>query len=430
MATANTLPRVVIVGGGFGGLRAALALRHAPVAITLIDRGNHHLFQPLLYQVATAVVPPTEIATPIRSLLRRQRNATVLMGYVNGVDVDHRTVQVAGFDRPLAYDYLILATGAQNSYFGHTDWAPYALGLKTARDALVIRDRILKAFELAEIETDPERRKELLTFVIAGGGPTGVEMAGALAEMAQATLRGEFRRIDPHSARILVVDLAPRLLMAYPEDLAQKAKTKLEQLGVEVRLNHAIDRVNSAGVVVKGEQIRSYCVIWAAGVSASPAGNWLGADTDRIGRIKVKPDLTLPQHPEIFVVGDTALIEEAGKPLPGVAQVAIQSGKYAAHVIRQRVTGRAPLPSFKYSDRGNMATVTRGYAVVDSRFLRTAGFIGKLVWAFLHILYLSAFENRFLVFFRWTWEIVSDQRGARLIYDTRRPERTDTVPRD
>ena len=430
MATDKRLPRVVIVGGGFGGLNATRALRHTPVEITLIDQANHHLFQPLLYQVATSVLPSTEIATPIRSLLRYQRSATVLMGEVKGVDVDQRVVQVAGFDRPLAYDYLILATGAQNSYFGHTDWEPYALGLKTARDALVIRDRILKAFELAEIETDPERRKELLTFVIVGGGPTGVEMAGALAEMAHATLRGEFRRIDPHTARILVVDFAPRLLMAYPENLAQKAKTKLEQLGVEVRLNDAIESVNSAGVVVKGEEICSYCVIWAAGVSASPAGKWLGAETDRIGRIKVKPDLTVPQHPEILVVGDTAFIEETGKPLPGVAQVAIQSGKYAAHVIRQQVIGRAPLPPFKYSDRGNMATVTRGYAVVDSRFLRTAGFIGKLIWAFLHILYLSAFENRFLVFFRWTWEIVSNQRGARLIYDTRPPEKASVFPHE
>jgi NADH dehydrogenase len=418
------LPRVVIVGGGFGGLNAARALRHTPVEITLIDRANHHLFQPLLYQVATSVLPPTEIATPIRNLLRKQQNVTVLMGEVIGVDADRRELSVTGFDQPVAYDYLVLATGVQGSYFGHDEWEPYAPGLKTARDALVIRNQILKAFELAEVETDPERRKELLTFVIVGGGPTGVEMAGALAEMAHATLADEFRRIDPRSARIILVDTAPRLLMPYPENLANKVKTKLEKLGIEVRPGHAVELVDVEGVIVNGERIRSECVIWAAGVSASPAGKWLGAETDRAGRVKVEADLTVPNHPEIFAVGDTAFIEEAGKPLPGVAQVAIQSGKYAARVIQQRLTDEAPLPPFKYFDKGNMATVSRGYAVVDSKFMRTAGFIGKLGWAFLHILYLSAFQNRIIVFFRWTWGIISNQRGARVIYETRPPEKS------
>ena len=418
------LPRVVIVGGGFGGLNAARALKRTPVEIVLIDRANHHLFQPLLYQVATSVLPPTEIATPIRNLLRRQQNATVLMGEVTSVNADRQLLSVSGFDQPVAYDYLVLATGAQGSYFGHDEWEQYAPGLKTARDALVIRNQILKAFELAEVETDPERRKELLTFVIVGGGPTGVEMAGALSEMAHATLADEFRRINPRSARILLLDAAPRLLMPYPENLSQKVKAKLEKLGVEVRPGHAVELVDAEGVIVNGERIRSRCVIWAAGVSASPAGKWLGAETDRAGRVKVLPDLTVPNHPEIFVVGDTAfIIEEDGKPLPGVAQVAIQSGKYAARVIRQRVQHEAPLPPFKYFDKGNMATVTRGYAVVDSKFMRTAGFIGKLGWAFLHILYLSAFQNRIIVFFRWTWEIISNQRGARVIYETRPPEK-------
>jgi NADH:ubiquinone reductase (H+-translocating) len=416
-------PRVVIVGGGFGGLNVARALKRTPVEIVLIDRSNHHLFQPLLYQVATSVLPPTEIATPIRNLLRRQKNVTVLMGEVTGVDADRHVVHVTGFDQPVAYDYLVLATGAQGSYFGHDEWEPYAPSLKTARDALVIRGKILRAFELAEVETDLERRKELLTFVVVGGGPTGVEMAGALSEMAHATLADEFRRIDPRSARIILADAAPRLLMPYPENLSQKVKAKLEKLGVEVRPGHAVELVDAEGVIVNGERIRSSCVIWAAGVSASPAGQWLGAETDRAGRAKVQADLTVPNHPEIFVVGDTALIEEDGKPLPGVAQVAIQGGKYAAHVIRQRVQNKDPLPPFKYFDKGNMATVTRGYAVIDSRVMRTAGFIGKLGWAFLHILYLSAFENRIIVFFRWTWEIISNQRGARVIYETRPPEK-------
>lgn len=415
------LARVVIVGGGFGGLNAARALKRAPVEIVLIDRTNHHLFQPLLYQVATSVLPVTEIAAPIRNLLRRQHNVTVWMGEVTGVDADRRLVYVASFDQPVAYDYLVLATGAEGSYFGHAEWQPYAPGLKTARDALALRDKILSAFELAEVESDPERRKELLTFVIVGGGPTGVEMAGALAEMTHATLAAEFRRFDPHSTRILLIDAAPRLLTPYPEELSQRTRAKLEQLGVEVRLGHPIEMVNGEGIVLNGESIRSRCVIWAAGVSASPAGKWLGAETDRAGRVKVNSDLSVPNRPEIFVIGDTAFLEQDGKPLPGVAQVAIQGGKYVARVIQQRVTNGPPLLPFKYFDKGNMVTVTRGFAVVDSKFMRTAGFLGKLAWAFLHILYLSAFQNRFLVFFRWTWGIISHQRGARVIYETKPP---------
>jgi NADH:ubiquinone reductase (H+-translocating) len=428
MAANQKLPRVVIIGGGFGGLNAARALKRTPVEIVLIDRANHHLFQPLLYQVATSVLPPTEIATPIRNLLRKQQNVTVLMGEVIGVDTEKRILSVMGFDQPMAYDYLVLATGAQGSYFGHDEWESYAPGLKTARDALVIRNKILKAFEAAEVENDPARRKEQLTFVIVGGGPTGVEMAGALSELAHAALADEFRRIDPRSARIILLDAAPRLLMPYPENLAQKVKAKLEKLGVEVRPGQTVELVDAEGVVVNGERIRSECVIWAAGVSASPAGKWLGAETDRAGRVKVKADLSVPNHPEIFVVGDTALIEEDGKPLPGVAQVAIQGGKYAARVIRQRVQNEAPLPPFKYFDKGNMATVTRGFAVVDSKFMHTAGFIGKLGWAFLHILYLSAFENRIIVFFRWSWGIIFKQRGARVIYETRPPEKSGAFP--
>lgn len=423
MSTDQQLPRVVIVGGGFGGLNAARSLKHAPVEIVLIDRANHHLFQPLLYQVATSVLSPTEIATPVRNLLRHQRNVTVLMGEVNGIAADRRVVYVAGFAQPVVYDYLVLGTGAQGSYFGHDEWETYAPGLKTARDALVVRNKILSAFELAEVEADPERRKELLTFVIVGGGPTGVEMAGALAEMTRASLTDEFRRIDPRTARIVLVDAAPRLLMPYPEKLAHKVQAKLEKLGVEVRPGHPVELIDAEGVTINGERICSQCVIWAAGVQASPAGKWLGVETDRVGRVKVKTDLSVPDHPEIFVVGDTAYVEENGKPLPGVAQVAIQSGKYAAHVIEKRVKHEAPPPPFKYFDKGNMATVSRGFAVVDSKVMRTAGFIGKLGWAFLHILYLSAFENRIIVFFQWTWGILTRQRGARVIYHAAQPEK-------
>jgi NADH dehydrogenase FAD-containing subunit len=423
MSGDQKLPRVVIIGGGFGGLNAARALKRAPVEIVLIDRANHHLFQPLLYQVATSVLPPTEIATPIRNLLRRQKNVTVLMGEVIGIDAAQRAVRIAGLERTIAYDYLIIATGMHTSYFGHDDWEQFAPGLKSARDALIVRNKILSAFELAEVEVDVERRKELLTFVVVGGGPTGVEMAGALAEMAHATLADEYHNSDPRSARIILADAAPRLLMPYPENLSQQVKVKLEKMGVEVRLSQPVELIDAEGVVINGEQIRSQCVIWAAGVKASPAGAWLSAETDRAGRVKVKPDLSVPDHPEIFVVGDTAYIDEAGKPLPGVAQVAIQSGKYAARVIEHGITQAAPPPPFKYFDKGNMATVTRGYAIVDSKFMRTAGFIGKLAWAFLHILYLSAFENRVIVFFRWTWEIVTNQRGARVIYHTESAEK-------
>ncbi len=419
------LPRVVIIGGGFGGLNAARALKRAPVEVVLIDRENHHLFQPLLYQVATSVLPPTEISTPLRYLLRRQRNATVLMGEVTGVDTKRRLIQVAGFAAPVSYDYLIMATGMQDNYFGHAEWPAHAPGLKSAGDGIVLRNRILKAFELAEIEANPERRKDLLTFVIVGGGPTGVEMAGALAEMAHATLADEFRHIDPRSTRIVLVDAVPRLLTAYPDDLAQKAQAKLEEMGVEMWLGHPVEQVDAEGVIINGKRLCSLCVIWAAGVRATPAAAWLGAQADRAGRLIVKPDLSLPEHPEIFVVGDIAHIENDGKPLPGVAQVAIQGGKYAAHVIRQHVNQGPPPPPFKYFDKGNMATVTRGYAIVDSKYMRTAGFLGKLAWAFLHILYLSSFEDRFLVFFRWTWAIITHQRGARIIYGSKLPDSTE-----
>lgn len=321
------LPQIVIVGGGFGGLAAAKALKNTQAEITLIDRTNHHLFQPLLYQVATAALTPSQIATPTRSILRKQRNTTVILGEATGVDTDQKCVLVSDADRqnvPLAYDYLILATGATHSYFGHNEFEEFAPGLKSLADAEAARNKILQAFELAEAEDDPSRHRDLLTFILVGAGPTGVEMAGALGVLVRTTLKSDFRRIDPASARIVLVDMAPRVLPPFSEDLSKAARQRLEKLGVEVRLGHSVDQIDADGIVVAGERIASKTVIWTAGVAPSPAGKWLRAETDRAGRVRTQKDLTVPGHPEIFVVGDTASLDQDGKPLPGVAQVAIQ----------------------------------------------------------------------------------------------------------
>ena len=335
-------PRIIIVGGGFGGLAAAKALKHTPAQIILIDRANHHLFQPLLYQVATAALTPSQIATPIRSILRKQKNVTVVLGEVTGVDKERKCVLVSTADRervPVAYDYLILATGATHSYFGHNEFEEFAPGLKSLADAVSARNRILQAFEQAEAEDDPGRYRDLLTFILVGAGPTGVEMASALAILVRTTLKSDFRRIDPTSARIVLVDMAPRVLPPFSEDLSEAAKRRLEDLGVEVRLGHSVDQIDDDGIVVAGERIASKTVIWTAGVAPSPAGKWLKVETDRAGRVRVQQDVTVPGHPEIFVVGDTASFEEDGKPLPGVAQVAMQQGHYAGKVIHTRVNG-------------------------------------------------------------------------------------------
>jgi len=416
VAAQHTLPHVVIVGAGFGGLQAARALKHTPVRVTLVDRTNHHLFQPLLYQVATSVLSPNDIAAPTRHLLRGQKNLTVAMAEVSRIDTAQREVQ--GSERRLRYDYLVLATGAQGSYFGHDEWAEFAPSLKNIAGALVLRDRILKAFEFAEIQEDPSQHRDLLTFVLVGGGPTGVEMAGALASMTRATLRSEFRRIDPASARIILVDAGPRILATYAESLSRKTHAKLTRMGVEIRTGARVEHVDADGVVVSAERIPSRCVFWTAGVHASPAGVWLGAETDHAGRVKVGPDLTVPGHPEIFVVGDTACIEEHGKPLPGLAQVAMQSGHYAGRSIAQRVTGRPALPPFKYLDKGNMATVSPWFAVMESGRVKLSGFPAKVLWAFLHVLYLSGFENRLMVLLSWIWSALTNQSGARLIEDS------------
>ena len=417
-------PRIIIVGGGFGGLAAAKALKHTPAQIILIDRANHHLFQPLLYQVATAALTPSQIATPIRSILRKQKNVTVVLGEVTGVDKERKSVLVSTVDRervPVAYDYLILATGATHSYFGHNEFEEFAPGLKSLADAVSARNRILQAFEQAEAEDDPSRYRDLLTFILVGAGPTGVEMASALAILVRTTLKSDFRRIDPTSARIVLVDMAPRVLPPFSEDLSEAAKRRLEDLGVEVRLGHSVDQIDDDGIVVAGERIASKTVIWTAGVAPSPAGKWLKVETDRAGRVRVQKDVTVPGHPEIFVVGDTASFEENGKPLPGVAQVAMQQGRYAGKVIHSRVTGKTPPGPFSYFDKGNMAVVGKGFAVLESHKVRVSGFGAWLAWAAIHLQFLATSSLRLTVFLQWVWTYITGQRGSRLIVNHHAP---------
>src|SRR6201996_340963 len=411
-------PRVVIVGGGFGGLAAAKALRNTPIRVVLIDRTNHHLFQPLLYQVATAALTPGQIGTPIRGILRKQKNALTIMSEVTGVDKKQKCVFVTNADRsdvPVPYDYLILATGATHSYFGHNEFEEFAPGMKTLADAVGTRNRVLQAFELAEAEDDPNRRRELLTFVMVGAGPTGVEMAGALGVLVRTTLSANFRRIDPASARIVLIDMAPRVLTPFSEGLSAAAKNRLEHLGVDVRLGHSVDCIDADGVVVAGQRIASNTVIWTAGVAPSPAGKWLQVETDRAGRVRIQSDLTVPGHPEIFVVGDTASFEEKGKPLPGVAQVAMQQGRHAAKVIHRRLTGGSPPAPFSYFDKGNMAVVGKGFAVLQSGKVQVSGFGAWMAWAFVHLQFLATSGLRISVFLQWVWTFVTAQRGSRLI---------------
>jgi NADH dehydrogenase FAD-containing subunit len=419
-----TQPRIIIVGGGFGGLAAAKALRKALVEIILIDRTNHHLFQPLLYQVATSVLAPSQIGFPIRAILRKQRNTTVILGEVTGVDKQRKCISVSDADRqnvPIPYDYLVLATGATPSYFSRNEFEKFAPGLKSLADAVAMRNKILQAFELAEAEEDPSRHRDLLTFILVGAGPTGVEMAGALAALVKRTLKSNFRRIEPTSARIVLVDLAPRVLAPFSEHLSQAAKRRLEKLGVEVRLGHGVDQIDDDGVVVAGERIASKTVIWTAGVEPSPAGRWLNVETDRAGRVRIQKDLTVCGNPEIFVIGDTAAFEQDAKPLPGVAQVAIQQGRYAGKLIGSRVNGtRQPAP-FRYFDKGTMAVVGKGFAVLQSGKIKTSGFVAWLIWAFVHLLFLATPSLRLSVFLRWVWTYVTGQRGSRLIVNHHAP---------
>jgi len=424
-------PKIIIVGGGFGGLAAAKTLRKAPAKITLIDRTNHHLFQPLLYQVATAALTPSQIATPIRSVLRKQKNTTVILGEVTGVDQDKKLVFVTDADRqnvPVEYDYLILATGATHSYFGRDEFARFAPGLKSLADAEAARNKILQAFEMAEAEDDPARYGALLTFVLVGAGPTGVEMASALAVLVRTTLKSDFRRINPASARIVLVDMAPRVLSPFSENLSAAAKRRLEKLGVEVRLGHSVDQIDADGVVVAGERIASKTVIWTAGVAPSPAGKWLNAATDRAGRVRIQKDLTVPGHPEIFVVGDTASLDQDGKALPGVAQVAMQQGRYAGKLIQKRIAGGLPQAAFSYFDKGNMAVVGKGFAVLQSGKVQVSGFGAWLAWAAIHLQFLATSSLRLSVFLQWVWTYVTGQRGSRLIVDHHRSESATFAP--
>jgi NADH dehydrogenase len=404
---------VVIVGGGFAGLNAARELARAPVRITLVDRSNHHLFQPLLYQVATAALSPGDIASPIRWILRHQVNCRVLLAEARGLDADGRRLLLDGGELP--FDFLILAAGASHAYFGHDDWAAYAPGLKTLDDALAIRRRLLLAFERAEREGQAEERRRLLTFIIVGGGPTGVELAGALAEIARHALAHEFRAIDPAAARIILVEAGPALLPTFPPPLREAAQRTLEGLGVEVRVGQAVTEVGPWGAALAGERIAAATVLWAAGVSASPIGRVTSAPLDRAGRVLVEPDLSLPGHPEIFVVGDmAAFTHQTGRPLPGIAQVAIQGGRHAARQIQRTLRG-LPREPFRYRDPGNMATVGRGSAIADLGRVQLSGFPGWLAWLFLHLVYLIGFRNRLVVMVQWAWSYLTYQRNVRLI---------------
>ena len=408
------MPHVVIVGGGFGGLYAAQAFKRTDVRVTLLDRRNHHVFQPLLYQVAMAALSPGDIASPIRWILRRQRNVEVLMAEASGVDIPGRRLLLAD-GGTIAYDYLIVATGATHAYFGHDEWRAIAPGLKTLEDALEIRKRVLLAFERAERETDPDRRVALLTFVVIGGGPTGVEMAGALAEIAKHSLARDFRRIDPGSARIILLEGGPSILSAFPEPLRDAARADLEALGVEVRTGSVVTGVRPGEVSVGADSIASETVLWAAGVSASPLGAALGAPRDRAGRVRVTPELSLPDAANVFVIGDLASLDGPdGRPLPGVAQVAIQMGKHAARNIL-RATENQPARPFVYRDLGNMATIGRASAIADFGTFRMKGFLAWLAWLFVHILNLIGFRNRVVVFVQWAWAYFSYQRAIRLI---------------
>jgi NADH:ubiquinone reductase (H+-translocating) len=406
--------RVLIIGGGFAGLEAAKSLARVPVEITLLDRQNHHCFQPLLYQVATATLSPADIAWPIRGILSRQRNVRVLMANVRGIAADRRVVHTNGGDFP--YDQLVVATGAAHAYFGHEEWAPHAPGLKRIEDATHIRRRILIAFERAELAADPARREALMTFVVVGGGPTGVEMAGAIADMARGALPRDFRNADPARARVMLVEAGPRVLAAFPEALGRYAQTALERRGVEVITGAAVTDIGPGRVSIGDRSIDAGAVIWAAGVAASAAADWLGAERDRAGRVRVAPDLTLPGRPEIFVIGDTAAVRnEDGRLVPGIAPAAKQMGRYAASVIAARVTGKAAPGPFRYRHQGDLATIGRKAAVVRLRHLTLTGFLGWAFWGLAHVYFLIGLRNRIAVAFSWAWDYVTFGRRARLI---------------
>jgi NADH dehydrogenase len=407
-------PRTVIVGAGFGGLFAAQALARTNVDVTLVDRHNYHLFQPLLYQVATAGLPPSDVAWPIRAILRRQRNATVLLGEVSSVDMQRRCIVIG--NESVAFDYLVIATGSTHSYFGREQWQHIAPGLKSIDDATLIRRRILLAFETAEMEPDATVRDRLLRFVIVGAGPTGVELAGTIAELAHRTLAKDFRRIDPRSAKVILVEAGPRVLAAFQGKQSAYAQRSLEKLGVEVRLNAAVTDCDARGVTLGAERIESGTVLWAAGVAASPAGRWLNAATDRAGRVLVRSDLSIPTDPTIFVIGDAALVEmPGGRRVPGVAPAAKQQGRYVAQVIGSRIASRPAPGGFVYRDLGNLATIGRTSAVIEFPFLTLRGWLAWWIWGIAHIYFLVGVPSPLFVSLRWLWQYVTYGRGARLI---------------
>ena len=406
----------MIVGAGFGGLNAGQSLAKAPVQITVIDRRNHHTFQPLLYQVATAGLSPGEIAAPIRSILRSHENVEVLMAEVTGFDLGRRIVETA--ESSIPYDYLIVAAGASHAYFGHEEWEPFAPGLKTIEDALEIRRRVLLAFELAERQAAAGKSDPPLNFVIVGGGPTGVELAGTLEEICRHALTHEFRAIDPARAHILLVEGGPRVLPAYPEDLSLSAQEQLQRLGVEVRTSTMVTQIEAGAVRVGDTRLEAAVILWAAGVAASPLGKKLGVPIDRAGRVLVQPDLSVPGHPEVFVIGDLAAAKDQhGKMLPGVAPVAIQEGRFVAKLIRREIEAEKveSRPAFHYWDKGSLATIGRAAAVAEFGKIHISGYMAWLAWLFVHILFLIGFRNRLLVFIQWAWSYVTYERGARLI---------------
>lgn len=407
-------PRVVILGGGFGGLAAARALARVAVDITLIDRHNYHLFQPLLYQVATAALAPNTIAAPVRAILRAQHNATVLMETVTGIDTAGRAALLG--EQRVAYDFLIVATGAHHSYFGHDEWEKFAPGIKTLFDALSIRQQVLSAFEAAEVCDDPSERRRLLNFILIGAGPTGVELAGAIAELAKASLVHDFRRIDPSSARIILIEAGPRVLPTFSERSSAAARRGLERLGVEVRVGEAVTVCDADGIEVGGERIEARTILWAAGVAASPAARWLDVPADRAGRVVVREDLSVPGYPEIFAVGDTCASQSwDGKLAPGVAPAAKQMGAYTAGVIRARVERASPPPPFRYRHEGSLATIGRNNAVADLHWTTLSGRPAWLIWSVAHIFFLIGFRSRIVVALDWLWAYATFRRGARII---------------
>ncbi|KYF89701.1 pyridine nucleotide-disulfide oxidoreductase, partial [Sorangium cellulosum] len=413
MNQGHGMVHVVIIGAGFGGLYAAQALRREPVRVTVIDRRNHHTFQPLLYQVATAGLNASDIAAPIRRVLRKQKNTSVLLAEVTAIDPARKRVIFE--DGEIGYDKLIVAAGASHSYFGHDEWAPFAPGLKTVEDALEIRRRVLLAFEAAERETDPARRKAWMTFVVVGAGPTGVELAGALSELARHTLVREFRRINPRDARIVVVEGAGQVLPSYVPELGEKARAQLVALNVEVRTRCLVTGIDEDGVSIGDERIEAKTVLWGAGVAASPLARSLGVPLDRAGRVLVEPDLTVPGHEDVYVIGDLAsLKQEDGKPVPGVAPAAIQEGRHAARNIARAVRGQPRLP-FRYRDKGSMATIGRAAAVADFGKVKLSGFLAWLAWLFVHVVFLIGFRSRFLVLFSWALSYLTYERASRLI---------------